>query len=297
MNPPKCDDLDYIHFLIAAQKVFTRTEAARCAPEGAHPPAHDAFTRLLQRQPPDTEALWRAAQAFVDRQRGLLVLDDTTLDKPYAWQMERVTFHWSGKQRRVVQGIALVYDKPAGGQSKNQHFREMLQTAHGRGFRPAYARMDSWYASSQNLKQIAALGWRFLTRLVNPDGRGSRPIEAVAVPPEGRAVHLKGSGFVGRGGGVLGDRWPADEGREAGRTGKAGLGVRALRQRCGVERARVRKAVATLGPLLLALRAFLRLEVHRLRTGVSWCEAKAAIVRDAIRHYLAHPIHTLQPTA
>ena len=27
-------------------------------------------------------ALWREAQAFVDRQRGLLVLDDTTLDKP-----------------------------------------------------------------------------------------------------------------------------------------------------------------------------------------------------------------------
>jgi len=22
MNPPKCDDLDYIHFLIAAQKFF-----------------------------------------------------------------------------------------------------------------------------------------------------------------------------------------------------------------------------------------------------------------------------------
>ena len=100
MNPPKCDDLDYIHFLIAAQKVFTCTEAARCAPEGAHPPAHDAFTRLLQRQPPDTEALWREAQAFVDRQRGLLVLDDTTLDKPYAKQMERVTFHWSAKQRK-----------------------------------------------------------------------------------------------------------------------------------------------------------------------------------------------------
>jgi hypothetical protein len=29
MNPPRCDDLDYIHFLIAAQKVFTCTEAAR----------------------------------------------------------------------------------------------------------------------------------------------------------------------------------------------------------------------------------------------------------------------------
>ncbi|MCD6506571.1 IS701 family transposase, partial [Candidatus Poribacteria bacterium] len=34
MNPPKCDDLDYIHFLIATQRVFTCTEAARCQPQG-----------------------------------------------------------------------------------------------------------------------------------------------------------------------------------------------------------------------------------------------------------------------
>jgi hypothetical protein len=73
MNPPKCDDLDYIHFLIAAQKVFTCTEAARCAPEEERAPAHDAFTRLLPRQPPDTEALWQEAKAFVDVGKGLLV--------------------------------------------------------------------------------------------------------------------------------------------------------------------------------------------------------------------------------
>ncbi|MFZ8843777.1 MAG: IS701 family transposase, partial [Thermoflexus sp.] len=47
MNPPKWDDLDSIHFLIAAQKVFTGTEAARWAPEEERAPAHDAFTRLL----------------------------------------------------------------------------------------------------------------------------------------------------------------------------------------------------------------------------------------------------------
>ena len=29
MNPPKCDDLDYIHFLVTAQKAYTRTEASR----------------------------------------------------------------------------------------------------------------------------------------------------------------------------------------------------------------------------------------------------------------------------
>jgi putative transposase len=72
MNPPKCDDLNHVHFLIAAQKVFTCTEAARCAPEGAHPPAHEAFTRLLQRQPPDTKALWQEAKAHVNLRKGLL---------------------------------------------------------------------------------------------------------------------------------------------------------------------------------------------------------------------------------
>jgi putative transposase len=68
MNRPKCDDLDYIHFLIAAQRVFTCTEAARCH----QAPAHEAFTRLLQRQPPDTAALWQEAKAHVNLRKGLL---------------------------------------------------------------------------------------------------------------------------------------------------------------------------------------------------------------------------------
>ena len=149
MNPPKCNDLDYIHFLIAAQRVFTCTEAARCQPEGDQAPAHDAFTRLLQRQPPDTAALWQEAKAFVNLRQGLLILDDTTLDKPYARRMGLVTYHWSGKHQGVVKGIALltllwtagqaliplvyrrqsvpkgivlcdfrVYDKPQGGKTK-----------------------------------------------------------------------------------------------------------------------------------------------------------------------------------
>lgn len=68
MNPPKCDELDYIHFLIAAQKTFTCTEAARCQPEDEGS-AHDAFTRLLQRQQPDTETLWREAKGLA-RKKG-----------------------------------------------------------------------------------------------------------------------------------------------------------------------------------------------------------------------------------
>jgi len=71
-------------------------------------PAHDAFTRLLSRKPPDTEALWQEAKAFVDLRKGLLILDDTTLDKPYAQKMALVTHHRSGKHQQVVQGFALL---------------------------------------------------------------------------------------------------------------------------------------------------------------------------------------------
>jgi len=331
MNPPKCDDFDYIHFLIAAQKTFTCTEAARCQPKGKDAPAHDAFTRLLQRQPLDTEALWQEAERFVDKRRGFLVLDDTTLEKPYAQKMELVTYHWSGKHQKVVKGIALltllwtdgkalipcdfrVYDKPLSGQTKNDHFRAMLKAAKERGLEPEYVLMDSWYAGLENLKLIASWGWFFLTRLksnrmVNPDGKGNGPIRCVDIPPEGRVVHLRGFGFVkvfktvSKNGDAeywaTNDLQMSEERRAS--LERAGWGIevyhRALKQCCGAERTQVRKAIALIKHLLLSLRAFLRLEVYRLRTGVSWYEAKAAIIRDAIRAYLAHPAYELIPTA
>ena len=57
MNAPKCTEYDYINFLVAAQQVFSAVEAARSHPDRVEQPAHDAYTRLLQRLPPDSEAL------------------------------------------------------------------------------------------------------------------------------------------------------------------------------------------------------------------------------------------------
>jgi hypothetical protein len=45
---------------------------------------------------------------------------------------------------------------------------------------------------------------------------------------------------------------------------------RGIKQCCGIEQAQVRKAAEQKSHLLMALRAFLRLEAHRLRTGISW---------------------------
>jgi len=70
MNPPTCDELDYIHVLVAAQHVVSTTEAARCHPGApTNGPAHAASTRLLH----------RCCAAVTT---GCLMIDDTTLDTP-----------------------------------------------------------------------------------------------------------------------------------------------------------------------------------------------------------------------
>jgi len=164
MNAPKVTDLDYINFLVAAPHVVSCTEAARVQPEGQRRAAHDALTRLLHRLEPDTIPLWREAEQHVDRQNGLLILDDTTLDKPYAHTIELVHRHWSGKHHRVVAGINLLtllwsdgtdaipcdyrlFDKPVDGTTKNDHFRDLLDTAKARRFQPRYVAFDTWYSS------------------------------------------------------------------------------------------------------------------------------------------------------
>jgi len=117
INPPKYSDIDFINFLIAASNVFSCTEAARCYPFVANAPSHDAFTRCLQRQPPDTEALWDEVKNHVKPEEGFLIVDDSTLDKPYAKEMAFVRRMWSGKHHRTVKLSFL----------KKSSFRELLR--------------------------------------------------------------------------------------------------------------------------------------------------------------------------
>jgi putative transposase len=323
MNAPKVTDLDYINFLVAAPRVVSCTEAARVQPEGPRRAAHDALTRLLQRLEPDTTPLWREAEAHIDRQTGLLIGDDTTLDKPYARKIELVHRHWSGKHHRVVSGINLLtllwsdgedaipcdyrlFDKPVDELTKNEHFRALLQTAKARGFQPRYVAFDSWYSSLANLKAIRAHGWQWLTRLkanrqVNPDGSGNRALSACAIREAGTRVHLKGYGFilVFRIDTTDGDTeyWATsdlsltmDERAElAGQIWTIETYHRGLKQQCAAERCAARSARAQRNHIGWAIRAFLRLEYHRITTGRSWFDTKLDIIRPAIQQFLAGP--------
>ena len=173
---------------------------------------------------------------------------------------------------------------PRAGRPKTSPFKRCCGKPGSGVLRPS---MCGWIVGIRllrNLKLIASFGWFFRTRLksdrlVNPDRQGNRPIRKVEIPTEGRVAHRKGFGLVrvfwtvSPNGdaeyGATNDLKMTEEKRQE--LERKGWGIevyhRGLKQCCGVERAQVRKAVSILGHLLLALRAFLRLEAYRLRTG------------------------------
>ena len=330
MSEPKVMAADYIDFLIASPAHFTATEAAKVQPDYPDPPAHDAFTRLLHRLEPDAATLWAEARTQVRLAGGVLVVDDSTLDKPYSRDIELVTRHWSGKHHAVVQGINLVtllwtdgdravpcdyriYDK-ADRLTKNDHFAAMLAAARDRGFRPTCVAFDGWYSSLANLKLVNSFRWRWLTRLkanrlVNQDRHGLRALQDTVIAASGTEVWLKGYGLVkvfrivARDGDV--GYWATNDlaMTELERVQLAEFSWqiehyhRGIKQCTGIERCQCRAATAQRNHVGLALRAFLRLESHCFRVGVSWYEAKKNLIRDAIRSYLDFPTIRLIPGA
>lgn len=331
MNPKKCNEYDYINFLVAAQKSYSCLEASRVQPKRADAPAHDAITRYLHKMKVDNEAVWREAKPMIEKEKGLLVLDDSTLDKPYAQKIPLVYRHWSGKHHEVVKGINLltllwtdgdkhvpcdhrVYDKAHDNLSKNDHFADLVKAAHARGFQPEYVCFDGWYSRLDNLKLIRNLDWYWLTRLksnrlVNPDDTGNVPLAELALHESGSVVHLKGYGFIKvfRTMTTNGDaeHWATNnlEMTELERLATAEKTWtienyhRGLKQCCGVEKCQARSATAQRNHIAMALRAFLRLETYSYNTGYSWFEAKMQIIREAIRLYLSAPKYRLFSTA
>ncbi len=332
MNPPKVTDEDYINFIIATPRDVTATEAERVQPESKNAPAHDAFTRLLQRLEPDAEMLWEEAKPQIDLHSGILVLDDSTLEKPYSEFNALVYRHWSGKQKEVVNGINLitllwtdgkrcvpvdyrVFDKDRDRKTKNDHFADMLLKAFERGFDPQLVCFDSWYGSVDNLKLVRSLGWHFLTRLksnrqIRVSGGGLQAVSNAGLTGgDGTLCWLKGFGeikvFRVRATDGASEYWAsslkemteAERETEAKSAWRIEMYHRALKQQCLIERAQCRRLRPVMNHIGLCIRAFVRIESHSFREKMSWIEVKTSIIRDAVRSYLSNPRYLLLPTA
>jgi len=323
VNPARYTEQDYIKFLIASYRMCTCTEAARCIPESRIQAAHDAINRFLERQSSDTEALWQEALPFIVKDSGFLIIDDTTLDKPYSHQIELVTYHWSGKHQEVVEGINLVtllwtdgtsiipldfrvYDHYYDGKTKFDHFQDMLNKAKERGFEPQCVLFDSWYSSMGNLKLVTRLHWHFLTRLksnrlVKMEVSDYMAVSEVAVPEEECEVHLRGCGQI-----KLckvthvakePEFWATDvlsmNLEQRAELKKISWKIeefhRGVKQFCGIERCQARKSQSQCSHILFSIRSFLVFERARLMTGVSWHESKMRIHRSALANFIEKP--------
>lgn len=331
MSSRRCEEEEYIQFLIGTPAVYSCCEAARVQPIEGACPKHDSITRLLHETPEGRAELWEEARPFVDRGKGVLVLDDSTLDKQYAHKIELVSYHWSGKHHRVVKGINVVtllwtdgdahipcdfrvYEK--GKETKNDLFLSMVECASARGFAPECVVFDSWYSSCTNLRAIEAKGWKFLTRLknnrlVNPGEKGEafRPISECHIDEQGTVVYMKDYGFV-----KVFRTFDKDGEAEHWATNDLDMDElqrlrfaefswtieeyhRGVKQFCGVERCQVRAAAAQVAHIAFAIRAFLRIERFCSFLGYTWFHAKREITREAVRAYLAHPRITFEMTA
>jgi putative transposase len=331
MNPAKCSLDLYANFLIANQNRYSGLELERVTP--VVDMSHDSVTRFLANSNFVPSELWKVSEPLVKREEGYLVGDDTLLDKRYSRHNEWARVQYSGASHGLVNGICLVnllwtnlsdednakivpvdyrvYDLKKGdtgpdAKTKNDHFRDMLDEAKTRGFKPECVLMDSWYGSIENMKHIVKMGWRFMTNLksnrqVSVEQGSYIPVENLNF--EGglvKEVWLKEFGkvlvfrLVDQDGGTMHiathdlsmtdpekfrghwkPRWRIEEFH------------RGIKQTAGVAKCYATRAASQKTHILAAFIAFIRMEVRRLKDAVWWYEQKASITRYATARFLA----------
>lgn len=150
--------------------------------------SHDKVTRFLSKESYGSKELWLETKPVVREVEtdtgGVLITDDTIEEKPYTDESELVTWHYDHCQGRTVKGINIVttlvrygkisvpvaYEvvrkdveycdpktkkqKREASVSKQEHFRNMIQTSIQNDVKFEYVLADSWYASSENMQFI-----------------------------------------------------------------------------------------------------------------------------------------------
>lgn len=203
----------YCSFLQVTSKRYSALTLSEVSPVGL---SHDAVSGWLVGTKCQPKDIWEAAKKDVlASPSGVIIADETVLDKQRSKKIELVSWQYSGTEHDVIRGIGLlnmlwnndrgevtpmdyrVYQPPEDGKTKNDHFREMLGLANNRGIKPEAVVADSWYGSLNNLKFIRDLNWTWViglrkNRVVN---RGEN-LGSLDIPDEGLKVHLRGYGFI-----------------------------------------------------------------------------------------------------
>ena len=157
MSHSKCSVDLYTKFLIANHNKYSGVELSKTS---GIPLSHDSVSKWLRDENFDSSHLWSHAKDMIEKETGYLVIDDSVLDKRFSRHNELVGRHWSGNEHRIICGIDLVnllwtkgeecipcdyriyQSEKEGEKTKNEHFRDMLDIAKSRGFKPQYVLGD-----------------------------------------------------------------------------------------------------------------------------------------------------------
>lgn len=174
----------YADYLISSNYYRTATGLSDLL-EGAV--SHDQVTRFLSNGEYGSKELWREVKPFVrkaETEDGVLILDDTIVEKPYTDENEIVCWHFDHTKGISVKGINLLsaiirygkaalpvafevvrkevefFDSKTGkkkrrsNRTKNEMLRDMIRASARNRLKYQYVLADSWYASQENMECV-----------------------------------------------------------------------------------------------------------------------------------------------
>ncbi len=186
----------------------------------------------------------------------------------------------------------------------------MITLALHRGIKPSAVAFDSWYGSIKTLKFLEKNKLIWVTVLKNNRIVDHHEhLSDKVIPSDGLIVHLKAYGMIkvfktfSQAKGeveylatnkldmtimdiktVAAQRWKIEEYH------------RGLKQTTGIEKCQSRTQRSQRNHIFCSIISFVALELKRRKTGVSWYEAKAAIIQNAMRQYMLKPSISLEFT-
>lgn len=157
--------LDYCQYLLVSQNNYTLTHYAEHHPEEI---SHDRINRYLRDDKLTPKLVWeKVKQDILPDNEGILIFDDSILDKNHSHKIELVNHQYSGNAHRIIKGICIVnciyvnpktqqywlidyriYDKNTDSKSKLDHLKDMLKhSIEHKQLQFKYVLMDTWYAT------------------------------------------------------------------------------------------------------------------------------------------------------
>ena len=135
--------------------------------------SHDKLTRFLTKKEPKEDIDIKSLP-----KGGSLIFDDTSINKQFSKNIEKVRFVWCSSLNKAIRGYTLIkiiyvygnkiynladviWEKESG--TKNEVIRDELKKLYESGLKPKIVLFDCGYMACKNVNLINSFGWKYLT--------------------------------------------------------------------------------------------------------------------------------------